>query len=66
MISKSEFDYNEWLKRFNRILILITVKNENIKTFDLLILLEEGFRNFQNIIAENNKFKKLFKRILLK
>ena len=63
---KSEFDYNEWLNRFNRLLILITVKNENLKKFDLLVLLEEGFRNFQNIIAENNKFKKLFKIILLK
>ena len=59
-----DFDYNEWLNRFNRLLILITVKNENIKKFDLLLLLEEGFRNFQNIITENNKFKKLFKIIL--
>ena len=65
-INKSEFDYNEWLNRFNRLLILITVKNENIKKFDLLLLLEEGFRNFQNIITENNKFKKLFKIMLLK
>lgn len=61
-----DFDYNEWLNKFNKLLILIITKNENAKKFDLLLLLEEGFRNYQSIIAENKNFKKVFKILLLK
>ena len=61
-----DFDYNEWLNRFNKLLILIITKNENAKKFDILLLLEEGFRNYQSIIAENKNFKKVFKILLLK
>ena len=61
-----DFDYNEWLNKFNKLFILIITKNENAKKFDLLLLLEEGFRNYQSIRAENKNFKKVFKILLLK
>ncbi len=61
-----DFDYNEWLNKFNKLLILIITKNEDAKKFDLLLLLEEGFRNYQTIRAENKNFKKVFKILLLK